>query len=173
VTAGLASGAQTDTAIIDNPEMKAIFDADQGGRKTEAIDWKTVAAADVKRQARTRELLAQNLLHTGQDYWEAAVVFQHGDTSNSYLLAHVLAMVALAKGKQDAISMASATLDRYLMNIGQKQIFGTQFVSPDMTGGWTQEPYDRELVSDALRQQLNVGTQTEQTERLKDIQNRK
>jgi hypothetical protein len=173
VAAGPTSDAQKIAATKDNPEMKVIFDADQGDRQAVTIDWNVVAAADAKRQARTREMLDQDLLHTGQDYLEAAFVFQHGNTPASYLFAHVLAMVATTKGEKDAIWIASATLDRYLMKIGQKQILGTQFMRPNVANGWTQEPYDRELVSDALRQHLGVGTQAEQAEQLREYQNRK
>jgi len=167
------SGGQAQVTDADNPEMKAIFDADQNDRQTPTMDGRSIVAADTKRQARTRELLAQKMLHTGQDFWEAAFVFQHGDTPDSYLLAHVLAMVATTKGKRDAIWIASATLDRYLMKIGQKQILGTQFIRPDLTKDWTQEPYDRELVSDALRGELHVPPQADQAEQLKVIQSRK
>ena len=72
------------------------------------------------------------------------------------LLAHTLAMVALKKGRPDAIWIAAATLDRYLQNIGKPQIYGTQFQTPNGPGRTTQEPYDRATVSDALRDELDV-----------------
>ena len=81
-------------------------------------------------------------------------------------------MVAVSKGDSTAIWIASATLDRYLEKIGQKQIFGTQF-SSDAQHHWAQEPYDRDLVSDAIRQQLAVPTQALQEEQLKAYQAQK
>jgi hypothetical protein len=96
-------------------------------------------------------------------------VFQHGDRPEDYLLAHTLAMVSVSKGDPTAIWIASATLDRYLEKIGQKQVFGTQF-SSDLQHHWTQEPYDRDLVSDAIRQQLAVPIQALQEEQLKALQ---
>jgi hypothetical protein len=65
-----------------------------------------------------------------------------------------------------AIWIAAATLDRYLQNIGQKQIFGTQFLTHSQNDpeGWTQEPYDRTLISDALWDQLGVPAQKVQEE---------
>lgn len=160
-------------APVNNAEMKAMFDADQGERLAAKADWKLITANDEKRRARTREFLAQNALHTADDYWEAAFVFQHGDTADSYLLAHILAMVAVAKGKQDAIWISAATLDRYLMKIGQKQVLGTQYVRPDLKGPWTQEPYDRAFASDALRQELGVGTEAQQAEHEKQLNAKK
>jgi hypothetical protein len=155
----------------DNPstEMKSIFAEDQRVRMASNIDWKTVSRTDQERRDQTRQLLATGALHTGKDYEEAAFVFQHGDKAEDYLLAHTLAMVAVSKGDSTALWIAAATLDRYLEKIGQKQVFGTQF-SSDAQGHWTQEPYDRDLVSDALRQQLAVPTQALQSEQLKAYQ---
>ena len=146
-------------------EMKAIFDEDQRVRQSGHIDWTAVSRTDADRRDKTRKLLAAGALHTGRDYEEAAFVFQHGDAPQDYLLAHTLAMVAVSRGDATAIWIAAATLDRYLQRIGQKQIFGTQFNS-DPKQNWTQEPYDRDLVSDALRQQLGVPGQATQARQL-------
>ena len=153
-------------------EMKAIFDEDQRVRESQHVDWKTVGGTDAQRRERTRKLLAAGALHTGKDFEEAAFVFQHGDKPDDYLLAHALAMIAVARGDPTAIWIASATLDRYLENIGQKQIFGTQF-SRNAKGVWTQEPYDRDLVSDAMREQLGVPGQATQAKQLKAYQEQK
>jgi hypothetical protein len=157
---------------IPNAEMKAIFDEDQRVRQSTQIDWKTVSRSDADRRGATKKLLSTGSLHTGKDFEEAAFVFQHGDSASDYLLAHTLAMVAVAKGNVTSIWIASATLDRYLQKIGQKQIYGTQYLS-NAKKEWTQEPYDRELVSDALRQQLGVPVQSDQAKQLKVYQNQK
>lgn len=159
------------TNDFDNPnaEMKAIFTEDQRVRTAATVDWNTVNKTDAERRDQTRKLLAAGALHTGRDYEEAAFVFQHGDKAEDYLLAHTLAMVAVSKGDSAAIWIAAATLDRYLEKIGQKQVLGTQF-SLDAQHHWTQEPYDRDLVSDALRRQLAVPTQDLQNQQLKAYQ---
>ena len=157
---------------IPNSEMEAIFDEDQRVRESGKIDWGSVRKSDAERRQQTRKLLANGALHTGQDYEEAAFVFQHGDSASDYLLAHTLAMVAISKGDATAVWIAAATLDRYLENIGQKQVFGTQYsVGPSHL--WTQEPYDRDLISDTLRRQLGVPPQELQTEQLKAYQSQK
>ena len=155
-----------------NAEMKAIFDEDQRVRQTDKIDWSVVSKSDFDRREQTNKLLAAGSLHTGKDFEEAAFIFQHGDKPDDYLLAHTLAMVAIAKGDSTAIWIAAATLDRYLQNIKQKQILGTQYLS-DTSNHWTQEPYDRTLVSDALRAELRVESQAEQTKRLQSYQTQK
>jgi hypothetical protein len=160
---------------IPNAQMKAIFDEDQRVRQPgEKIDWSVVGKTDAERREQTRKLLADGALHTGKDFEEAAFVFQHGDQPDDYLLAHTLAMVAVSKGDPTAIWIAAATLDRYLENIKQKQIFGTQYSSSTPSGSqettWTQEPYDRRLISDALREQLGVPRQALQTRQLQAYQ---
>ena len=155
-----------------NPEMKAIFDQDQSVRTAPKIDWPTVSKSDQERREQTRKLLAAGALHTGSDYEEAAFVFQHGGTADDYLLAHTLALVAVSKGHATAIWIAAATLDRYLQIAGQKQIYGTQY-SSDAQRQWTQDPYNRDLISDALRQQLAVPTQALQGRQLKLLQSKK
>ena len=148
---------------ISSVEMRQIFDADQEDRKVPfgKIDWAVVSKRDSARRKLVRQLLAEGKLHTGNDFERAAFVFQHGGTQDDYLLAHTLAMVAVARGDGSAIWISAATLDRYLQSIHQPQIFGTQFnFKPD--GHVTQEPYNRHLISDPLRHDLGVPSLPEQ-----------
>lgn len=154
---------------IPNAEMKAIFDEDQRVRTSGPVDWQAVNGTDAARRVRVHQLLAAGALHTGSDFYEAAMVFQHGDSPPDYLLAHTLAMIAMSKGNAAGAWIAAATLDRYLQKSGQKQIFGTQFLT-DPAMNWTQEPYDRRFLSDELREQLGVPPQALQAEQLKTYQ---
>jgi hypothetical protein len=89
---------------------------------------------------------------------------------DDYLLAHILAIEAIAKGDASSKWIAAATLDSYLRSIGQKQVFGTKYTSKSylflrqhkddpnaknspeaQQKGYTQEPFDRNLVPDPLR----------------------
>jgi hypothetical protein len=155
--------ALTASSSGTNAEMTAIFRADQADRqpRVPAADREAVAARDAVRRTRTMALLDSGGLRSGTDYLHAAFVFQHGPHANDTLLAHTLAVIAVARGRSDATWIAAATLDRYLQRIGQPQIYGTQYSVPDGRPA-TQEPYDRNLVSDALRQALGVETQAEQ-----------
>ena len=82
-----------------------------------------------------------------------------------YLFAHTLALVALAKGDRSASWIASASLDRYLHSIGRPQIFGTGFGAD----GKDQGAFDRGLVSDALRRELNVPALADQREVMEQL----
>ncbi|QBM74592.1 hypothetical protein E2E30_01630 [Sphingomonas sp. AAP5] len=150
--------------------MTALFDADQKARDTPATnDWKVLWPADRAQRARTQMRLDTGGLHSGDDFYHAAYLFQHGETPADFLKAHTLAVVATARGKPEAVWIAAATLDRYLQRIGQPQIYGTQFQRAP-GNAWTQEPYQRELLSDALRQATNVPPLVDQAKQLEGYQ---
>ena len=155
----------------NNPEMTRIFEADQAARQGNfaRIDWKVVSKQDAEHRARVAELIARNELRSGEDFLNASFVFQHGDEPNDYLLAHTLALIATKKGAAGAPWIAAATLDRYLQAIGRPQVYGTQYKTPS-SGPVTQEPYDRALVSDALRRLLGVPDQKGQAAQRADFQ---
>ncbi len=151
-----------DDGIVSNPEMTRLFDADQADRVARPIDWSKVDPRDRERRSRTKDLLAAGMLHTGADFEHAAFVFQHGSLPDDYLMAHTLALVAVARGRASASWIAAATLDRYLQTIGRDQIYGTQY-RHESGSPVTQDPYDRILIPDALRSELGVPTIAEQT----------
>lgn len=147
-------------------EMDAIYNADQEVRQNptniSAEQWKEIEKTDGERRRQTRALLDKGALQTGDDFRKAAFVFQHGEEPNDFLLAHTLALVALAKGDISAAWIATATLDRYLSSIKQPQIYGTQFSNDNK-----QTLFDRDLVSDALRRSLHVPALAEQQDQMK------
>lgn len=139
-----------------NAELKALFHADQSARAGGPdVDWSIVSGQDRERRHQTRAILDAGGVRTGTDFFHAAFIFQHGDTSDDYLLAHALAVTAVSKGRADAALIAAATLDRYLQNIERPQIYGTQFQIPYDGGPVTQGDYDRALIPDSAR--LAVG----------------
>ncbi len=160
-----SSGSNT----ANNGEMTALFEADQSDRDdAKTIDWAKVRPRDQARRLRTSVLIAAKRLQTPDDFYHAAFVYQHGDTPEEILTAHALAVAAVARGKSGASWIAAASLDRYLQRIGKPQIYGTQFMK--IGKEWTQEPYDREVVSDGLRQLSCVPTLAEQKLQLKEWQ---
>jgi hypothetical protein len=160
--------AVSKVALTDNQEMAAIFLADQAARDhPAAIDWKVLWPADEARRAQTQALLDGGKLSSADDFYRAAYVFQHGNEAEDCLKAHSLAVVAAARGKREATWIAAATLDRYLQRIGQPQIYGTQFLHPPGQK-WTQEPYRRDLLSDAVREASGVPPLAAQEGQRKD-----
>lgn len=165
-------GRAQDPTPSDNPEMAAMLEADQAVRHgmtperlRDRAFLQNMIAEDAERRRRTRALLEAGALRTARDYRAAAFVFQHGSTPEDYLLAHSLAVAALARGDSESAWIAAATLDRYLQMTGKAQIYGTQTrKTPD--GPPTLDPYDRDLVPDSLRTALGVPPQADQDARI-------
>jgi hypothetical protein len=153
-------------------EMKRIFAADQADREMnmaaitpeQRLDWfNKIGPRDAQRRKQVMDLISRGELHTGEDFDEAALVFQHGEKPDDCLLAHTLATVAIAKGSSKSRWIAAATLDRYLQKIQQPQIYGTQyFIGPNQGDQFTQEPYNRQLILPSLRAAMCVPDQAAQ-----------
>ena len=153
-------------------EMKRIFAADQADREAnmaamtpeQRLDWfNKIGPRDAQRRKQVLDLISGRELNTGEDFDEAAFVFQHGEKPEDFLLAHTLATVAISKGSAKSRWIAAATLDRYLQKIQQPQIYGTQyFIGPNQGDKFTQEPYNRQLVPDSLRTDMCVPDQAAQ-----------
>lgn len=156
--------SQDTVSLSDNPEMAAIMAADQAVRQDVAAILAggpeillRIYAEDALRREQVKALLDAGALRTGTDFYAAALVYQHGDTAQDYLMAHTLAVAALGEGSTESPWLAAATLDRYLQKIGQPQIYGTQTLVRQGEQP-TREPFDHALIPDSIRKVLNVST---------------
>lgn len=157
-------------AAIDNPELVLLYHDDQSDRQTpagKAIDWTIVGPRDKARQARVKELYETDQLLTGDDYYHAAMVLQHGEAPEDFLLCHELCVAAIIKGNKDARWLAAASEDRFLMNINRPQRFGTQFQSIGNAPMTLYKTADG--VTDALRKPFGVPTLAKAREREKQM----
>lgn len=153
-----------------------MFKEDQADRapaekEGKRVDWSVVAKRDEARLARVKELYAANRLRTGADYYHAAMVLQHAQVAEDFLLAHELCVVAIGKGEERAKWLAAASQDRYLMNIGRPQRFGTQYRSNGPGTDWYLYETDTG-VTDELRKAYNVPPLDKARERAAEINRR-
>jgi hypothetical protein len=142
----------------DDVEVTRLCAEDQADRQPqpgEAIDWKAVGPRDAARLARIKELYRAGSLHSGPDFHHAALVLQHGNDPEDFLLAHELCVVAVAKGEQDALWLCAASEDRFLMNIARPQRFATQYRS-DKPG----EPMHLYQVGEGVTDELRAAFRT-------------
>ena len=156
-------------ALKDNEELARLFREDQADRKPPSgkpIDWAIVAGRDKARLARVKELYTRNGLQTGADYYHAAMLLQHGGVPEDYLLAHEFCVVANSRGKNDRDTrwLAAASEDRFLMNIGRPQRFGTQYQSVGPNSPMKLYTVDSG-VTDELRRMLDVPSLAKARER--------
>jgi hypothetical protein len=160
-----------------NPQLLQLAIQDQSDRGNDLFSGKqlktppnlNVPKRDAERQAEVRALLAGGKVNTGRDYYFAALIFQHSETSENLLLAHILAITSVAKGDKSGGWLSAATLDRYLWSIKHPQVFGTQY----QTGSdnkETMEPYDRIAISDKIRAVWGLNSLAEQEKDLHDSQ---
>jgi hypothetical protein len=129
---------QTEREKKNNAELARIFKDDQGDRSnhTENADWAAISARDAVRQDRVHQILAEGGAKSAEDYFRAAMVFQHGDTDEEIAKAHELSLKAIELDAEhrSARWLAAASKDRLLMRQGKPQLYGTQFKKVD--GKW-------------------------------------
>src|SRR5215472_11970851 len=123
-----------------NQELRDLFVADQTEPRadigSDTPDYWQMRERDAQRRSRVNELLAQGGVSAPDDYFRAALIFQHGETLEDIWQAHELARTAAemgasaSMGYKDSRWLAAAALDRWLMYQGKPQKYGTQFV-PD------------------------------------------
>jgi hypothetical protein len=114
-----------------NGELADLYDADQADRAMpyDKIDWKVVNPRDEARRRRVDEIVAAGGAKVADDYYHAAMVYQHGTTPAEIQRAHELAVkaVGLDGAHGSAKWLAAASADRALMYEKKPQKYGTQY----------------------------------------------
>jgi len=164
-TAAEASG------VKDNQELARLANEDQADRKpkdAKPIDWQVVGPRDEARRKRVMELYLAGELKTGRDYFHAGLILQHGERPEEYLLCHELCVTAVFKSGGDeqadwvssAKQLAALSEDRFLLNIGRAQRFGTQYKQDGRNSPWRLDTME-EGVTDELRKAWDVPSLAE------------
>ncbi|HEX3554010.1 MAG TPA: hypothetical protein VIA62_12360 [Thermoanaerobaculia bacterium] len=123
-----------------NPELERLYKEDQADRAPDLgkVDWSVVSKRDEERRKRVLEIIAQGGAKEAADYVHAAMVLQHGEAPEDFGHAHqwCLKAVELDPDYPGARWLAAAAKDRYLMNLGKPQLYGTQFKRDPKGGPW-------------------------------------
>lgn len=165
-----AGEAPAESPKGDNAEVQRLADEDQADRRAGSdIDWSVVKPRDDARLKRIKDLYGAGALRTGRDWFNAALILQHSSEPDDYLLAHEMCLAALALGESRAKWLAAASEDRFLLAIGRKQRFGTQYVPADETGAFRLADTDDD-VSDELRRTLGAPPLAEAKARAEDLE---
>jgi hypothetical protein len=104
-----------------NGELLDLFSADQGDR-VGTIDWSVVNPRDEARRKRVDEILTAGGAKVADDFYHAAMVYQHGSTPAEILRARDLALKAVALDATHARAkwLAAAAEDRVLMRASRR-----------------------------------------------------
>ncbi len=151
-----------------NIELYNLFKEDQSDRKggLAFLD----PYNDKLRLQQVQKLIDSNSLHHSDDFYHAAMIFQHGSKPEHFQMANKLALksAAMNPSNTNAKWLACAAEDRYLHNVGKPQVWGTQF---RMVGSWTIEPFDKVAKTDKERIENGVPTIEQTLVRLRQMNN--
>jgi hypothetical protein len=135
-----------------NAELFQIYTDDQADRQGtyESIDWSVVTPRDIARRTRVDEIIAAGGATVGADYLHAAMVYQHGESTDDYRRANELARKAVELDPDDELArwLVAATEDRWLVKQGKPQKWATQYGKKH--GVWVLEDVDPSI-TDAER----------------------
>lgn len=141
----------------NDPEVQALVDADQKARegdwsKFTTKDFERLEREDTSRLKRIKQIVGKGALRTGDDYFNAALVCQHGSEFEDYALAHELSVASMILGHKSGAWLSAASYDRMLLNMGHRQRFGTQFSI--QLGKMFLSPYDGSMINETERKIL-------------------
>lgn len=156
----------------NNLVLQKMADEDQKARMAGGLDWETLIKQDSLRRVKVYELLAENRVKTAKDYFNAGIIFQHGNDT----IASKMAVTCFEK----AINMDSslnrwwyaAAVDRDLMRRDEPQIYGTQYIGVKDDNGapvTVQYKMDTTKITDKERQYYYVPTLAEQKSKNKTL----
>lgn len=105
--------------------LENLRQADQRDRQARKI----TVEQDRIRRAEVAKLFAEGCFRTARDYHNAAIIFQHGETPDHFYQTFIWAQKAVDKGDESATWLIPRAIDRYMLNSGYKQLFGTNIVT--------------------------------------------
>lgn len=157
----------------DNPALATMYQEDQRDRREGQEEARCLlnAVCDKERQVAALEIVRAGHLRTANDYFHAAMIFQHSILADDNALAYALASVAarIDPEHRGAKWLAAAAWDRTLMRKSKPQWYGTQFTKPNASAEWELYPVDETVVTDEERKKLGVPTLAEARERVRKM----
>jgi hypothetical protein len=112
-----------------NDELADLYQADKQERvnqpRVNTPEYRAMRPRDLQRRGRVLAIAAENELQTGEDYYYAAQIMNHGDTIENARNAYVFALRSSELGYRPARWLAAASYDRWQMYQGKPQKYGT------------------------------------------------
>lgn len=152
----------------DNSELQKMYSEDQGSRMVNNIDWTVLSKQDKERESRVYELIKSEQIVTGKDYYNSAMIFQHGADSIAYGMAVKHMRKAIELDTTINRWLLAAAIDRDLLSRNKPQIYGTQY-SKKNGEKWKRSTIDTTQITDKERKFYNVETLTEQLEKARNM----
>lgn len=156
-------------AQTDNAELQNMYNEDQRSRMVKNIDWSVLNKQDKAREKRVYELIDSGKIVTGKDYYNSAMIFQHGTDTVASSMAVKQMRKAIELDSTINKWLLAAAIDRDLMRRNQPQIYGTQYVKNNGEAKWRLHEIDTTKVTDVERKKFGVETLAEQREKLRNM----
>ncbi len=142
-------------------ELQRIVAADQSDRKVIPMPAE-VFLRDRQRRERVGQIFGEGCFTTAADYAAAALVYQHGDRPDHFLQTFHWAKRSFELGDANQKRLMALGLDRYLVNVGHKQLFASQANKVVKEMCWCLEPLEstfpeamrKDYMSTSLAEQL-------------------
>jgi tetratricopeptide (TPR) repeat protein len=146
----------------DNVELQKMYDEDQRSRSQPNIDWMLLSRQDSLREVRVHEMIKEGKIVTAKDYYNSAMIFQHGRDTIASAMAVKQMKKAIEIDSTINKWLLAAAIDRDLMRRGKPQIYGTQYVKESMDATWKRYTIDSTKITDEDRRYYGVETLAEQ-----------
>jgi hypothetical protein len=158
----------------DNEQLRTIVSADQAERQGSHTpeEWTDISRRDAGRRVQVQAELAAGRIQSSADYFNAALVMQHGETLEEIRMAHALATISasLDPSNRSARWLKAASWDRMLLRQKKPQWYGTQYVK-DADDKWALYTVDEAAVTDAERVEMAAPTLAEAKKRVEMMNN--
>lgn len=155
-----ASALATEVKEIGSVNLGELYESDQKDRKNDIdkIDWNAISVRDSERQVKIMLMLRHGSIKTAKEYWQAAVIYQHGSTIEQIKIAYSFAQIAMAldPDMKAARWLAAASWDRIMVQSKLPQWYGTQFTKSSATGKWELYEINESIISDEERMKFDI-----------------
>jgi len=117
--------SQSDESVIASLAEQDQDDRAEYLKSPTPENWRYVTERDKLRRVRIVEIMQEEKLSTADDYFNAGLIMIHGISTEEFILSHVFAMAAMAKGHPAAAWLSAVTLDSLMQSLEQDQVFDT------------------------------------------------
>jgi hypothetical protein len=159
---------------VRSQELVQIVKVDQDERKAfqtkSPKEMQEMAKRDVLRRKRVGEIFGEGCFSKAQDFANAALVYQHGDVPEHFFQTFIWAKRAVELGDPTQKRLMALGIDRYLVNIGKKQLFASQasMENPTADACWCMQPVE-ESFPDGLRKKVSGNNLSQATEWIQEL----
>lgn len=141
---------------LRSAELQNIVNADQADRAGGVLTPEAVFC-DRTRRMRVGEIFGEGCFKSAQDFAAAALVYQHGDRPEHYFQTFIWSKRAFELGDTRSKRMMALAIDRYLISLGNKQLFGSQAQKPNSESCWCLQKVEASFPEQIRIEFLGVG----------------